>query len=129
MQKFIIVAIGGGIGAVLRFVLSGVINQAANFHAFPFGTVLVNLIGSFAIGFLAGMFESLVVAQEWRLFLFTGILGGFTTFSSFGLETISLFRQSQNGLAFANVMVSNLLGIAMVAAGFFLAVWLWRVLN
>jgi CrcB protein len=121
MMKFLLVAIGGGVGAVLRYWLSSVVNQAAGFHAFPFGTVVVNLIGSFVIGLLAGIFERMVVPQDLRIFLLTGILGGFTTFSSFGLETALLFRDEKNGLAVANIIVSNAMGVTMVVLGFMLS--------
>ncbi len=89
----IILAIGTGsfIGGILRCLLSLFIQTKTN-SAFPFGTLAVNIIGCFFIGVVFGLFERGDVTEEWRLFLATGILGGFTTFSAFSYEAIGMLR-------------------------------------
>lgn len=116
LLKFGVIFLGGGIGACLRYLMTGLV-QSAFGGVFPLGTLLVNLLGCFAIGFLWQRFEQAALLPEWRLFVFTGILGGFTTFSSFGLETTHLLRDREMGQALANVLVSTAVGIALVFAG------------
>lgn len=120
MSNIIYVFMGGGFGAVLRYLAGGLVHQFVD-KVFPWGTLAVNLSGSFAIGFLWMFCEALAVAPGARTFIFIGILGGYTTFSSFGLETFHLLRDSQWGLAAANVLVANIGGIAMVFGGFLTA--------
>jgi fluoride exporter len=114
------IAIGGALGSVLRFFLQGRI-QAAHPGTFPMGTLAVNLIGSALIGFLAGWFLSTPVSQNLRLFLMVGILGGFTTFSSFSLENLNLIRDGYARTALAYILTSNVLGIGLAFGGFMLA--------
>jgi CrcB protein len=85
------------------------------------GTLTINLAGCLAIGFLWPLFEGTRLAHEWRLFLFTGLLGGFTTFSTFGLETMQLWEAGEwkNALLYAGL--SNGLGLPLVAVGAVLA--------
>lgn len=108
---------GGGIGTVLRYGLSNLAYRAAG-GVFPSGTLAVNLGGSLAIGALWAVFEKGALTPNARLFLMTGILGGFTTFSTFTLENFSLLRNGELKLAAANVLVSNVAGIFLVFAGF-----------
>jgi CrcB protein len=93
------VAIGGGIGAAFRYIIT----FATNLHGgitFPYGTILVNVIGSFAIGILMMYFQSrMELSPVIKLFIVTGILGGFTTFSTFNMELLTFIRASQAGLA------------------------------
>jgi len=117
MTKFIILATGGAIGTVLRYSMSGMVQRAFN-SMFPWGTLMVNLSGSFVIGLLWGVFEVQNISSNLRTFLFVGILGGFTTFSSFALESLNLMRDGEMKLAFSNVLMSNILGILLVFAGF-----------
>jgi fluoride exporter len=117
MIKLGLILLGGGIGAVLRYLLSTLMYQFAG-PAFPVGTLAVNLLGSFAIGFLSGVAERAIMPPDLRNFLQIGILGGFTTFSSFGLETIQLLRDGEMGLATANVLLNNVGGLALVLLGF-----------
>lgn len=94
-MNYLLVSVGGAIGAAARYFLSGVVYQwlPANF---PYGTLIVNILGSFVIGFLMTSFEDrFLVAPGLRIFLTVGILGGFTTFSSFSFETVSLFRSGE----------------------------------
>ena len=105
-------AIGTGsfIGGVCRYLLSLLI-QAKTATQFPLGTLTVNMIGCFFIGIVFGFFDKGLVSQEWRLFLATGVLGGFTTFSAFSFETFALFRDGHAGYALLYILASLLLGL------------------
>ena len=116
MVKILLVLAGGGIGSLLRYGVSGAFSKAGS--NLPLGTLLVNLSGSFLIGLLWGISEKAVFHPNWKIFLFTGILGGFTTFSAYGLETFNLLRESKPMLALANIGLNNILGIALVVLGF-----------
>jgi CrcB protein len=116
------VGIGGALGSIFRYILSSWVQIASKSINFPFGTLVVNLFGCFLIGFLAQLSDTRgVFSSETRAFVFIGILGGFTTFSSFGNETINLMRGGEMWSAFANVG-------ANVIAGLF-AVWLGRTIS
>lgn len=119
MQHICLVALGGALGSIARFKLSGLIlHQAANFK-FPLGTFTVNILGCLVIGLLAGLAErNGAFSQEWRLFLFTGLLGGFTTFSAFGLETMMLVKQGEWIIALAYISLSIIIGLALLFAGY-----------
>lgn len=123
--RLLIVFVGGGIGSVARYLLQGVLQNLFN-GVFPWGTLAVNLLGCLTIGLLYPIFEERAHSAE-RIFLFIGILGGFTTFSSFGLETANLIGDREAGLAVVNVLASNVIGLAMVFCGFFLGRWLLNV--
>jgi CrcB protein len=115
---YLIVFLGGGIGAALRH---GVNLTAARMlgTSFPCGTFLVNVTGSFAMGLIAAYFAFKGDAtQHWRLFLTTGILGGFTTFSAFSLDAMLLYERSETGLAALYVVASVGVSIAALFAGF-----------
>ena len=114
-MTWLAVAIGGALGSVARH---GV-NHLAQVYAltrFPFGTVAVNLVGCFVIGLLSGLIasERIAIPPHWREFVFVGILGGFTTFSTFGLDTFVLARGSVS---------SALLNVGVQVIGGLLAVW------
>lgn len=113
------VFIGGGIGSAARYLLSGAVLRQTT-GVFPAGTMAVNLAGCFVIGCLWALAERGAITTTMRNFLFIGILGGFTTFSSFGLETMNLIRAGEWGSAAVNVLVSNFVGIFLVIAGFIL---------
>lgn len=115
-MKYLTLAAGGAIGTLLRYAVSG---YAYNLlvGVFPWGTLAVNLIGSLLIGFLWGLFEIQNISPEVRTFIFIGILGGFTTFSTFTLESLNLFREGEARLALINIIASNVLGIALVFTG------------
>ncbi len=122
MTNILLIGTGGFIGSVLRYMVSGYVQQATKSIGFPYGTLAVNIIGCFIIGFLAQLVESHgVFTSESRLFVFAGLLGGFTTFSSFGNETLNLARDSQLVNALANIGANVGIGL--------LAVWLGRVLS
>ena len=120
MDKILAVIIGGGTGALLRYLASGFVqNRTDSF--FPWGTFAVNVSGCFIMGVLWNLFENVPVSPAVRIFFITGILGGYTTFSSFGIETINLMRDGETARALANILLSNALGIAAVFAGIFLS--------
>ncbi|RJP29145.1 MAG: fluoride efflux transporter CrcB [Candidatus Omnitrophota bacterium] len=117
MLRFFVIATGGAIGTLLRYVISG-IDYKFSGAVFPYGTLVVNLSGSLVIGFLWGVFERIAVSPNIRLFIFIGILGGFTTFSTFSLENLNLLRDSQYRLMIINIFFTNALGIILVVTGF-----------
>ena len=115
----LLVALGGALGSVARFKMSGwVLQQTPNWR-FPAGTLAVNVVGCLLAGLLAGMaVKQDVFTPEARVFLFTGILGGFTTFSAFGLETLLLLKRGETAVAAANVVVSVVVGLAVAWLGY-----------
>ncbi len=120
-MRFLVIAVGGGLGAVLRFSLAGAVQRLSD-TAFPIGTLVVNVTGCLVIGFLGALFSGpALVRDEWRLFLLVGVLGGFTTFSSFGFETLSLIDAGDWVRAGANVLLSNGIGLVAVWFGYRLA--------
>ena len=120
MLKLMLIGLGGAIGAIARYILSG-IDYKLSGGVFPVSTIVVNLIGSLVIGFLWGLFEAVVVSSNVRMFIFVGILGGFTTFSTFALENFNLIRDGEHGIAAGNIILSNILGIGFVFAGYWLS--------
>lgn len=120
MAKIILIGIGGAMGAVARYLVSG-LDYKFSYGVFPISTLVVNLVGSLAIGFLWGLFEVVAVSSNIRMFIFIGILGGFTTFSAFALENFNLFRDGEKHIAFANILFSNLGAILFVYVGYVLA--------
>ncbi len=114
----LILAIGTGsfIGGVLRYLLSQFV-QTKFLSTFPFGTLSVNIIGCFLIGLVFGLTDRGSLTQEWRLFLATGLIGGFTTFSAFSNETVSLLRDGQFWYATAYISVSVLVGLLATFIG------------
>ena len=118
--KFFSIGLGGAIGAIGRYWLSGLAQQFGG--RFPLGTLAVNLLGSFLMGLLAVLFlEKLMVNQEWRLFLLIGILGAFTTYSTFSYETLMLFRSDAWQLASLNILANVVGTLLAVWAGYSLA--------
>ena len=121
IHPIILVALGGAVGSVCRYKWSGfVLHQTLDWR-FPLGTFLINVIGCLVIGILAGLilkFE--MFSSHSRLFLITGIMGGFTTFSAFGLETFYLLREKEFLIAGTYVLGSVIVGLAAVLIGFLL---------
>jgi CrcB protein len=117
MLKYALIAVGGATGSLLRYALQGV-GQRMIEGIFPIGTLLVNVLGCFVIGFLNALFTGpWPIRADLRVGLLVGVLGGFTTFSSFGWETFSLANEGQWPRALANVLLSVVLGLAAVWAG------------
>jgi CrcB protein len=121
MNKLLLIFLGSGLGGILRYLISGWAQRFAN-GSFPLGTLVVNFIGCLLIGFLAAAFAGrFLVREEYRIGLLVGILGGFTTFSAFGLETFRLTNDGQFWLAALNVVLSCALGFAAVWFGYRIA--------
>ncbi|MBX9687023.1 MAG: fluoride efflux transporter CrcB [Candidatus Obscuribacterales bacterium] len=121
-MNYLLIFIGSGLGGVLRFLMSTSIQRLANGWIFPLGTFSVNMLGCLIIGFLARLSESRGLFQgDTRLFLFVGILGGFTTFSSFGYESFQLLRDGEYLYGFLNAAGQVVLGLLCVWLGFILA--------
>ena len=117
MKNLLIVGVGGCVGSMARYVLGGWVLHLTAQERFPYSTFLVNVTGCLVAGVLAGLTEKLdLFSPEARLLLFTGVLGGFTTFSAFGLETTYLLRRGESVVAAAYVLGSVLSGV--------LALWL-----
>lgn len=118
LNAFLFVGIGGFAGAVARYALGGWLLHHTAQQRFPWSTFAVNVVGCLAIGVLAGLAERhSMFGPGMRLFLFTGLLGGFTTFSAFGLEALFLLRRGEPWVAAAYVAGSVLLGLAAVWIG------------
>lgn len=121
-MTYLWIALGSAIGGVLRYALTRATLSIDN--GFPYGTILVNIIGCFVIGFF-GTFtlhgDRYAVSDHVRLFVMVGLCGGFTTFSSFSLQTLDLVRAGAWGRALANICVSVILCFLSVAAGHMLA--------
>lgn len=112
--------IGGGIGSGLRYLMTDWTHKQVA-GVFPWGTLWVNLIGSLVIGVLWDLSERISIAPDLRIFVLVGILGGFTTFSSYALETINLVRAGETGYALINIIATNMLGLMLVVAGVILS--------
>ena len=118
MKAVLLVALGGAIGSAARYKLSGLILHHTIDWRFPAGTFAVNVLGCLVAGVLAGLAEEHdLLSPEARLLLFTGLLGGFTTFSAFGLETVHLIKRGDLAVAGANVILSVVAGIAALWLG------------
>ena len=116
--SFLAVGLGSMAGGMCRYGISQAL--ASKSLGFPLNTLLINLLGCLLIGLLAGLFERAAVASPVRLLCITGFLGGFTTFSTFSLESIQLFRVGNWQGAFAYIFISLIAGLGLSAAGFFL---------
>jgi len=127
LRTLFLIGAGGFIGSILRYLLSGYVQQLSKSIQFPFGTLAVNLVGCAMIGFLAELADHRgVVSTETRAFLMVGILGGFTTFSAFGNETMNLLRDGELWLACGNIVGHTVLGLVAVWLGYSSAYLLWK---
>lgn len=119
MNHSLLVALGGALGSLTRYQLSSFVLRSSNDSPMWLGTFTVNVVGCFVVGLISG----LVVKHEWlspdaRLFLLTGVAGGFTTFSAFGVETFTLLRHSAWTTALTYVGLSVAVGIGLLAVGY-----------
>lgn len=120
MQKLLAVASGGAIGSLARYSIALFVEKflPANF---PIATFSANIMGCMLIGFFWNYFDRLHISNEFRLFIFTGFLGGFTTFSTFARESVQFFKAGESLNALGYVLVSNIVGLAAVALGFIIS--------
>ncbi|HAY85271.1 MAG TPA: fluoride efflux transporter CrcB [Chloroflexi bacterium] len=127
MYNLLILGLGGFFGAISRYMLSEYVQNLFKQTAFPYGTLAVNILGCFVLGLLthAAGAKGLLDAQT-RLFLMVGFVGAFTTFSTFSLESASLFQSGQNAAGMLNILTSNLLGLVFVFIGQSVASQLWK---
>ena len=121
MIRWLLVGFAGFVGTLARYWLSGLIARRYG-ETFPFGTLIVNALGCFLIGFLFYFFyERTLTAPTARTVVLIGLLGGFTTFSSYGLQTFTLLRDGEVLLALTNIVASNVVCLVLVWAGYALA--------
>jgi len=118
MQQILYIAAGGSLGAVARYGMAAYVYRMSA-GSFPWGTLVINLTGSFVIGVLAELFDNLIVPSMWRSFLTIGFLGAYTTFSTFTLETVNLIHDGEFRLAAGNILASNIAGILLVLFGMY----------
>lgn len=122
MLNLLIAGIGGFIGTMLRYLMNNWIYLLMDYPTFPYGVLIINVLGCLLIGFLSGLAETReLFTPEVRIFIFIGILGGFTTFSSFGYDTFGLLRDGQFFYAAINVFTQVFAGLAAVWGGFVLS--------
>jgi len=115
-MAYLLVIIGGGIGALLRYVSTQLINSVFKTQ-FSLGTVFVNCVGALIIGFLVNFFDIHSLNPKWRLLLITGFLGAYTTFSAYSLETVQYFINGNIKYAALNILTNNVLCILLVLLG------------
>jgi len=128
MTKYLLLAAGGAIGTMFRYGVSNIDYKYSD-SVFPLGTFLVNVSGSLLIGFLWGVSERVVVSPKLRMFGLVGILGGYTTFSTYSLESFSLLRDGEYRTALGNIFLTNIVAIAFVFVGYFLSKMLMSALH
>ena len=127
ITKILAVALGGALGSVSRYLLGTWAQNISRSIDFPYGTLTVNLIGCFVIGFLSQLVEARgAFTSESRLLIFIGVLGGFTTFSSFGNDTVNLLRDGEMVNALVNVGANVIVGLFLVWLGRAAAYAIWR---
>ena len=119
MILILLVGVGGFFGAVMRYVVTNWVQDFFHVLSLPYGSLTVNLLGCLIIGLLGGLSESRnLLNQEARALLFIGVLGGFTTFSTFGYETVQLLRDGQSLAAFSNIGLQVCMGLVAVWIGY-----------
>lgn len=127
MQNLLLIGLGGFMGALLRYGVGEFIQGWSKSINFPYGTLAVNLLGCLLIGMLSQVAEVRgVISPEARSFIFIGLLGAFTTFSTFGNDTVSLFRDGENLLSYINIGLHLVLGLSAVWLGQSLSSQLWK---
>jgi CrcB protein len=118
MTNTILIGVAGLAGTLLRFWISGFVARRAG-ETFPWGTMVVNIVGCLLAGAIFNLTEDrMLISPTFRAVILVGLLGGFTTFSSYGLQTFVLLRDGELGMATLNVVVSNVVGLMMVWVGY-----------
>ncbi|WP_423793268.1 fluoride efflux transporter CrcB [Methanocaldococcus indicus] len=123
MNKFILIGLGGFFGAILRYIISGIFTK----YNFPLGTLAVNLIGSFILGFFMYSSLFLPIPSEYRFFIAVGFCGSLTTFSTFSYETFTLIEENEILLAIINIFINVVGCLFMIFLGRLLALYIVRV--
>ena len=119
MREFFLVGLGGAMGSISRYGIGLLLSSFAPQSPFPFATLFVNMSGCFLMGITAACLQGLATSSdEWRLFIMTGILGGFTTFSAVGLETLTLVRQGATFLGMLNFLLNPICSMLAVLIGY-----------
>ena len=119
LSNLLWVGLGGFVGSVCRFLLGGAVHQVLHNSTFPYGTMVVNLVGCFAIGVGGGLVElRQLFSPEARMFLLVGLLGGFTTFSTVGYESLNLARDGELLASLANIAIQVVAGVVLVWLGY-----------
>lgn len=127
MDKALWVGAGGFVGSILRYVIAGLVQSAFRDSAFPYGTLIVNVTGCFVIGCVSQLVEShQAFGPGARAFLVVGILGGYTTFSTFGNETVNLLREGQRLAAGLNIGAHLALALSAVWLGRLVVQVIWK---
>lgn len=127
MYKILLIGIGGAVGSIARYILSGSIQQLSHNIEFPYGTLFVNLLGCFIIGLCSQLADVRgFFTPEARALIFVGLLGGFTTFSTFSNESVNLLMDGETVSGFANIATHVIAGLAMVWIGRITAEVIWR---
>jgi CrcB protein len=121
-MSYAFIFIGGGVGALLRYLSNQLVNAFVS-DKFSLGTLFVNCVGAFIIGFLINMFDTHSIDAKWKLLLITGFLGGYTTFSAYSLETAQYFLNGNIRQAVINILLNNVLCLLLVLLG----MWVSRV--
>lgn len=120
-MNFVVVSLGAIVGANARYIISRYMAKILG-PAFPYGTLAINVVGSFIVGwFMIWTTERVLVDPRWRLLVVVGFCGGFTTFSSYAFESMAYFEQGQWGLMAANILTNNMLCLLAAVAGMALA--------
>jgi CrcB protein len=120
MKHILFIALGGSAGAIARYLISRSLGLSMN-SLIPIGTFFVNVTGSFLIGFFYALFDLLIVSNDMKGLLTIGFLGAFTTFSTFSLETVNLFHDGEIKLGLLNILLNNIVCLAMTILGIILA--------
>lgn len=128
MKHLLFIALGGSIGAACRYLISKNIQELSH-QLIPFGTLFVNATGSFLIGFFFYFFDNVIVSRDIRSLLTIGFLGAYTTFSTYSLETINLFRDGEIKLGITNFLLNNIICLIMVILGFLTSRFIIKIMK